>query len=174
MRNPLFELAIVKQCIVMLVTGLEIYSRARFVEMERKGKNPDINALLANFDRKNRWQNDRDDYVRTTGNSVLMSLLEIPKGRGLINFQNYEDCKDAYNKGYGVRFGELSCIGTILVGMQSYIMLRHVIIHNQIEPAEPVIGYGPQGNPFYLDIAFVEQAIYECGYFVDALHAATS
>jgi len=173
-RNPLFELAIVKQCIVMLVTGLEIYSRARFVEMERKGKNPDINALLANFDRKNRWQNDRDDYVRTTGNSVLMSLLEIPKGRGLINFQNYEDCKDAYNKGYGVRFGELSGIGTILVGIQSYIMLRHVIIHNQIEPAEPVIGYGPQGNPFYLDISFVEQAIYECSYFVDALHAATS
>lgn len=173
-RNPLFELAIIKQCIVMLITGLEIYSRSRFVEMEKTGKHPNIKALLANFDKNNRWQDDRDDYVRTTGNSVLMSLLEIPKGRGLINFQNYKDCKDAYNKGYGVRFGELVGIGTMLTGIQSYIALRHLIIHNQIEPAEPVIGYGQQGNPLFLDIAFVEQAIYECSYFVDALQAATS
>jgi hypothetical protein len=100
-------------------------------------------------------------------------LLEIPS-RGLINFQNYEDCKNAYNKGYGVKFGELAGIGTILIGIQSYIRLRHVIIHNLIEPSEPIIGYGQRGNPLFLDIAFVEQAIFECNYFVEALHAATS
>ena len=125
--NPTYEFAVIKQCVVMLVTAWEVYSKKRFAEMEENGKRPDIEALLLKFDKRDSTREELREYASSTGKSELASLLEM-RGRGLINFQNYEDCKDAFNKGYGVKFGELPNIGHILDAIQSYIKLRHVII----------------------------------------------
>jgi hypothetical protein len=38
LKDFLFETTLVQQCIVMLVTGLEVYTKNRFSEMEKKGE----------------------------------------------------------------------------------------------------------------------------------------
>ncbi|MGZ4924479.1 MAG: hypothetical protein ACXV5H_11105 [Halobacteriota archaeon] len=96
-RNALFKSTVSMQCIVILVTGFEAYTRKRFAEME-EGKSPNINALLKRFDSKNYSKKEREEYVKATGRSNLSSILEIRNGKGLINFQNFQQCKDAFNK----------------------------------------------------------------------------
>jgi len=171
-RNSLFELAVVKQCIVMLVKAFEVYSRARFREMEKEGKSPDIDALRLKFAKSDYRKRKLNEHITATGDNIFASLFEIPtrSGRGFISFLNYRDCKAAYNKGYGIKFGELAGIGRILDSVQKYIELRNRIIHSE---SEQVIVRSQLSYANFPDIAFVEQAVYEFSYFVDALHAAT-
>jgi len=167
--NPTYEFAVIKQCVVMLVKAWEVYAKKRFAEMEENGKKPDIEALLLKFDKIDSTREELCKYVSSTGKSELASLLEM-RGRGLINFQNYENCKDAFNKGYGVKFGELPNIGQTLDDIQSYIQLRNVIVHAR---DEPILGKDPFGAPRPLDLPFIENVVAEFARFIEILHLAT-
>lgn len=169
-RNALFKSTLAMQCIVILVTGFEAYARSRFAELEKEGKNPNIDALLDRFDSRGYSKKEREEYIRSTGGSVLSSLLEIRNGKGIINFQNFEQCKDAYNKGYGIKFGELWNIGLTLTRIQNYIEYRHACIHSK---GLPTIGYDAKGYPVLVDIPQVEEAASDFSYFVETLHTET-
>jgi hypothetical protein len=73
-----------------------------------------------------------------------------------VNFQNYEKCKRAYNKAYGLKFGEIHIASKDLEFLQRLIKYRHRIVHispllgmlNQPEvpPEEPVFSNKKLGN----------------------------
>jgi|GEM_PF-1029466 len=167
-KNPVFEVAVIKQCVVMLVRAWEVYAKKRFAEMEMEGKKPNIEALISKFG-KNLREDEISEYISSTGKSKLASLLEIRRGR-LINFLNYKVCKDAYNKGYGIRFDKLPNVGHTLAIIQSYIELRNVIIHDR---NEPILGSDPFGVPIFLHLPFIENAVDEFSRLVEILHVAT-
>ncbi len=169
-RNAPFKSTLTMQCIVILVTGFEAYAKSRFAEMEKEGKNPNIDALLKRFDPKGYSKKERQEYIDATGESVLSSMLEIRNGKGLINFQNFEQCKDAYNKGYGIKFGELWDISLTPRRIQNYIKYRHACIHNK---GLPIIGYDTKGYPVLVGIPQVEEAASDFSYFVETLHVET-
>jgi hypothetical protein len=169
-RNALFKSTLAMQCIVILVTGFEAYTRSRFAEIEKEGKNPNIDALLKRFDPHGDSKKEREEYINETGGSILSSILEIRNGKGLINFQNFEQCKDAYNKCYGIKFGELWNVGLTLSRIQNYIKYRHACIHNK---GIPTIGYDTKGYHILVDIPQVEEAASDFSYFVETLQVET-
>ena len=93
--------------------------------------------------------------------------------RNIINFQNFQKCKIAYNKAYEIKFGDLGIKTSTLEKIQKFILYRHRIIHvsallgilNQPEvpPDEPVF---PK-NELRVD------AIREFNDFIGKLHDAT-
>ena len=169
-RNALFKSTLAMQCIVILVTGFEAYTRSRFAEMDKEGKEPNVGALLKRFDPKGYSKKEREEHRNATGGSELSGVLEIRNGKGLINFQNFQQCKDAYNKGYGIKFGELWNIGLTPRRIQNYIKYRHATIHSK---GVPTIGYDTKGYPLLVDIPQVEEAASDFSCFVEALHVET-
>lgn len=102
----IFEVICCNLSIVMLVTGFEAYCKRRFLELDEEGIKANFEELAKKFISKR----DRDSGLleriiqesETLGISPLKILIEDKK----INFQNHEKCKDAFNKGYGIRFYE--------------------------------------------------------------------
>ena len=169
-RNTLFKSTVAMQCVVILVTGFEAYARQRFAEMEKEGWKPNTNALLKELDPQGYSEKVREKHIQKTGGSILSSILEIRNGKGLINFQNFKQCKDAFNTGYGIQFSQLWNIGLTLDRIRSYIRYRHSCIHNKGLTA---IGVDTKGYPIFVDITQVEEAAGDFSYFVEALHVET-
>jgi hypothetical protein len=169
-RNALFKSTVAMQCVVILVTGFEAYARQRFAEMEEEGWKPNTNALLKEFDQHGYSAEEREKHIQKTGGSILSSILEIRNSKGLINFQNFGQCKDAFNTGYGIKFSQLWNIGLTLDRIRSYIKYRHRCIHNK---GLTSIGVDAKGYPILVDIPQVEEAAGDFSYFVEALHVET-
>ncbi len=170
LKDFLFETTLAQQCLVMLMTGLEIYTKTRFLEMEKEGKNPNIDALLHEFARNS---NEIKNYSQTTGKSIFQSLFEIG-GKGLINFQDWDKCKTAYNKGYDIKFGDLPDLkGKTLENIQKYAEWRHKIIHSRKDMAVLNINDVPPAEPLFSNKEFIEMAKNDFVEFVEKLHKQT-
>ena len=87
LKDILFESTIVQQCIVMLVTGLEVYTKNRFLEMEKEGKKPNIEALMHEFAINNSIRNEVENFSSQNNLSLFESLVQVRK-YGIINFQD--------------------------------------------------------------------------------------
>jgi hypothetical protein len=170
----LFETTSVQQCIVMLVTGFEIYCRARFLEMEEEGWTPDFDNLcrvfLSNCERK---------AVRQTIEKDSQKLGKTPTwilvNKRRINFQSYEDCKRAYNKGYGIKFGkDLGLRNYMLKDVQRFIDYRHNIIHAGSDLTMLNRERVPTEEPIFANKVLGEKAGDTFQQFVDALHKHSS
>jgi hypothetical protein len=129
-----FKSTLAQQCLVMLVTGFEVYTKERFSEIERfKLKQANTDELLRVFDAKKRYEQERNRFVANANGTVLESILEVPEGKGIINFQSWEKCKLAYNRSYDIVFGKLPVKGQILRRLRDYFEYRHKIIHSKYE-----------------------------------------
>ncbi len=158
----------------MLVTGFEIYARTRFVEMKKEGKKPSIEGLMKEFAKKRFVKDEIEDYAKSMGKSLLESILEVRKGKGLINFQNWEDCKAAYNKAYGIKFGGIPNLkGAILENIQKYIALRHKIVHSKYDMTMLNFDRVPPGEPIFTSMEFIQQARDDFIEFMEKLHRET-
>jgi hypothetical protein len=73
----LFETTIVQQCLVMLVTGLEVYSKNRFLEMEKEGKEPNIDALMNEFAFNSSIINEVQSFSSSNNVSLLESMVMV-------------------------------------------------------------------------------------------------
>lgn len=174
LKDFLFESTLVQQCLVMLMTGFEVYTKEKFVEMEKEGREPNIQALTEEFVKRESVKGEIEDYARATGKSLLESILEVRKGKGLINFQNWEDCKTAYNKGYGIKFGEIPDLKSkVLENIQEYIELRHKIIHSKEDMTMLNFDKVPPEEPIFAKKEFIEQARDDFIEFVEKLHNLT-
>lgn len=102
-----------------------------------------------------------------------ISLLQHIVSRGIINFQNYHDCKRAYNKAYGIKFGNLNLSSNTLEGLQSYIRYRHRIIH--VSPSLGMLNQEkvPPEKPVFPKKETAENARECFSEFIEALHQAT-
>lgn len=94
----LFESTLVQQIIVMLTTAFEVYTRTRFLELERKGKPLDMEALYRCFISK-RYREQFKEEIRENahdqGRTELEVFIEGIDGRRPINFQDWDSFKDA-------------------------------------------------------------------------------
>ena len=174
LKDFFFESTLVQQCLVMLVTGFEVYARTRFVEMEKEGRKPNIEGIIEEFAKKESVKEEIEDYAKSMGKSLLESMLEVRKGKGVINFQNWKDCKAAYNKAYGIKFGEIpNLTGGILENIPKYIDLRHKIIHSKYDMTVLNFDRVPPEEPIFANMVFIEQARDDFIEFMEKLHRET-
>lgn len=174
LKDFLFESTLVQQCLIMLVTGFEVYTRTRFVEMEKEGKRPNIEGLMKEFAKTKFAKDEIEDYAKSMGKSLLESMLEVRKGKELINFQNWEDCKTAYNKAYGIKFGEIpNSKGGISKSIQKYIALRHKIVQSKYDMTVLNFDRVPPEEPVFANKEFIEQTRDNFIEFMERLHQET-
>lgn len=174
LKDFFFESTLVQQCLVMLVTGFEVYARTRFVEMEKEGRKPNIEGIIKEFAKKESVKEEMEDYAKSMGKSLLESMLEVRKGKGVINFQNWKDCKTAYNKAHGIKFGKIPNLkGGILENIQKYIDLRHKIIHSKYDMTVLNFDKVPPEEPIFANMEFIEQARDDFIEFMEKLHRET-
>lgn len=131
-KDFLHETTLVQQCIVMLITGFEVYTRSRILEIEQEGVYSNNNDLINAFAKKESIKKEVFEYAKINNRSILESLLRIRNGIGLINFQNWKECKKAYNKAYKIKIGEIKNfkVKDPFKEIKDTIELRHKIIHS--------------------------------------------
>lgn len=168
----IYESVVTNLTLAILVTGFEAYTKKRFLELEQEGLSPDITAVIKSFFPKKEQKAGIEALIQSEAIDANVSELQyIVINKRTINFQSYEDCKRAYNKGYGIKFGNLS--GTKLDALQSYIRYRHRIIHvspllgllnqERVPPEEPV--FSKKETAGIAKVCFKE--------FIQSLHSAT-
>lgn len=168
----LFQSILVQQCLVMLVTGFEVYTKTRFIEMEKEGKKPNLEALLNEFAKKE-TRKEVEDYAKYPGKSIFLALLEL-RGRGLINFQDWDRCKAAYNKAYQIKFGEIPDLKPdIIPRIQKYAGWRHKIIHSRKDMTVLNADNIPQEESIFATKEFIESARNDFIEFIEKLHKQT-
>jgi hypothetical protein len=169
-----FEIVSTNMVIVMLVTGLETYCKRRFLELEEEGIKANYDSLANEFfsvtERDRGEPNAILQQVMDEGISPIIKLINKRK----IDFGNYEDCKKAYNKGYGIKFGEdLGVSNVILEEVQHLISYRHRIVH--VSPFISMLNIEevPPKEPVFPNRQYAEKAMNTINEFVQKLHQAT-
>ncbi|WP_296056619.1 hypothetical protein [uncultured Amphritea sp.] len=169
----IFEVVVTNLTLAILVTGFEAYSKKRFLELEQEGLTPDTNSIIDAFYPKHEREAGIAAALQTEAAEAGTTTLQHIVSRGAINFQNYGNCKRAFNKAYGIKFGELGIDSDTLKELQSYIRYRHRIIH-----VSPSIGMLNQENvppeqPVFPKKETAENAIKCFSNFIDELHKST-
>jgi hypothetical protein len=167
------EVAVSNVILSVMVTGLEAYTKRRFLELEEEGIQPDVEALIRKImSRKEREAGIAqvlESEAHDAGKSVLAYLVDERK----INFQNYSDCKNAFNKAYGLRFGDLGLDSRVLAPLKQYIQYRHRIVH--VSPLLGMLNQSevPPEDPVFSNKAFAQSVIDCFDTFIQALHCKT-
>lgn len=147
-QGYVFETTVTNLTLVILVTGFEAYSKKRFLELEKEGITSETESIVSFFFPKKEREAGILDLLKIEAKEAHKSVLELIVDRGVINFQNYDKCKLAFNKAYDIKFGELGVASSDIEKLKKFIKYRHRIIHvsaligmlNQSEspPEEPV------------------------------------
>jgi len=128
----IYEVVVANLILVVLVTGFEAYTKRRFLELEQGGVSPNTNELIERFYPKSEREAGivaaLEEEAKTAGVSVLQHIVN----RGAINFQNFNKAKDAYNKAYGIKFGELGISSQKIETLHSFFRYRHKIIQKSL------------------------------------------
>ena len=124
--------------ISMLVTGMEVYYQRRFAEIEREGFVCDCEKVMDTFLSREDISNGKKINIIMEAQKRIVPISTIIVRKKIINFQNYEECKKAYNKGYKIIFGkDLGISNKTLEVLQDLISHRHKVIH--VSPLESTI-----------------------------------
>lgn len=155
-----------------LVSGFEVYCKTRFIELEKEGIKPNIEALIDRVFSQYELEEDMHKKLEQSAQSEGVSLLEkIAKEK--VNFQNYNECKRAYNKAYDLKFGELEIDSNIFKDIKDFILFRHRIIH-----VSPLLGflnqpYVPPEEPVFAGKDLLEKGKECFNIFIRKLHEKT-
>jgi hypothetical protein len=173
LKDFLFETTIVQQCIVMLVTGLEVYAKNRFIEMERNGRIPNSEALMKEFASSENMRRDVENYSSCHNVSLLQALIQV-RGNGAINFQDWEKCKQAFNKGHNIKFVEIKDLNPVIIeDIRRYCQWRHKIIHSIKDMGMLNMEEVPPKEPIFANKEFFEKARDGFVNFIEKLHKQT-
>jgi len=171
----LFENVIANAVLSALVTGFEGYCQERFSELENEGVPADLGSLVHEFlSREEREKFDRGEELELQRQAAAQSISQQHMLAQRINFQNYDNSKSAFNRGYGIKFGELSPISSQdLQELQKLIRYRHRIIH--VSPLLGLLNFPecPPEAPVFSNKATAEAAIVRFDIFIRALHEKT-
>lgn len=159
--------------LTVLVTGFEAYCKTRFLELEKEGIPPDAEAVIRRFVPEKEREAGIQEILGLEAKEAGLSLLELIVRRGFINFQNFGDCKRAFNKAYSLKFGSLGCEPGTIESVQTYIRFRHRIVH-----VSPLLGLlnqdeVPPKEPVFPSRQTAEAAVSCFVDLIDSLHAAT-
>lgn len=173
LKDFLFQTTLVQQCLVMLMTGLEVYAKNRLLEMENEGKSPDIDKILNEFAKKLDVRREVEEFANNNDMSMLHGLIRI-RGQGLINFQDWDQMKAAYNKAFNIKFGEIESLkNEILQKIQTCGDWRHKIIHSKMDMSILNIATIQSEDPVLSDKKFIESARNDFIEFIEKLDEET-
>lgn len=170
----LFEVVVVNQVLVMLVTGFETYCKRRFLEMEMEGRDINFEKLARRFYSKREIEIGLIDALRKDAGEEGKTPTNLMIERGQIDFGNFDNCKRAYSTGYGISFGKnLGVSNQVLEFLQRIIQYRHRIVH--ISPMIGMLNQGrvPPEKPVFSKAELGQQALERFDEFIQALHRAT-
>lgn len=173
-QGYIFEVICTNVTIVILVTGFETYCRRRFLELEQEGILPDVDALLNSFLSAKEQERDEAEMIKIEAQGSSISPIQLIVSSRRIDFQNYDRCKSAYNKAYGIKFGEMKGItSTLLEDVQRITGFRHRIVH--VSPTIGMLNQGsvPPEEPIFPKREYAEKAINVFNDFIKCLHSAT-
>ncbi len=169
-----YEMVVANLTLSILVTGFEAYLKKRFLELEKEGIVPDINAINKSF--YTSPERDTDMPVVDRDNAIkkdITVLQYIVLDKRKINFQDFKICNRAYSKAYSIKFSELGLLNEMLEDLKRFIQYRHKIIHvspsiyilnqEKVPPEELV-------SPSFELAKKAENCFVE---FIDKLHQAT-
>lgn len=171
-KGYLHEVVLSNLTISTLVTGFETYAMKRCVELSNEGIEPDIASLInrvySKYERENGYPENDEKRAKEKGHSFYEEII-----RGMVNFQSYDECKQAYSKSYGIKFGEIGCTSNLLNDLQIMIKFRHKIIH--VSPTIAMVNQekAPNEDPIFSNKAYAEKAIKTFDEFIQSLHSAT-
>lgn len=156
-----------------LATGFETYLQKRFTELDAEGVPCDVLAVARSFlSKPEREALDEhgisvlQDQATADGTSVADMLA------GRINFQSYDNAKRAYNRGYGLKFGDAAS-SSLLEEVQQLLGFRHRVIH--VSPILSVVNQPrvPPDQPIFSNVAFAQAALATMDKFVMSVHKTT-
>lgn len=162
-----FESIVSNITISMLVTGFEAYTKKRAIELEKEGIKPDTTAFFANS------EEEKLELYNKEAKEENLTLLQYLAKKRIINFQSYEQCKRAFNKIYGIKFGDIGCDSNTLNKLQEFINFRHRIIH--VSALTGILNQSkvPPEEPVFSNKVLSEEAIGIFDLFINKLHEAT-
>ncbi len=169
----IYEVVVTNLTLAILVTGFEAYTKKRFIELEQEGLSPDSGAIMDNFYPKKERDAGIKALLEAEAIDAGISVVQHIVARDAINFQSYNNCKRAFNKAYGIKFGDLNLSGNTLKDLQSYIRYRHRIIH--VSPSIGMLNQGkvPPEEPVFPNKETAENAKTCFIEFIEALHQTT-
>ncbi|CAF30613.1 hypothetical protein [Methanococcus maripaludis] len=155
-----------------LVTGFEAYCKKRFLELEKEGipvnENNLINLVFTKHEKSKRIPAKYSKEAKETGISLLEKIVLERK----INFQNFDDCKKAYNKTYNLVFGTMDPEKCNISELRKFFEYRHRIIH--ISLAINPLKIPKKGEvPIFSNKILVDNAIIIFDSFIKELHSHT-
>lgn len=169
----IFEVVVTNLTLAILTTGFEAYTKKRFLELEQEGLSPDTGAVIDAFYTKKEREAGINALLESEATDAGISVLQHIVSRDAINFQNYHNCKRAYNKAYGIKFGDLNLSSNTLESLQSYIRYRHRIIHVSASLGMLNQEKVPAEEPVFPKKETAENARECFSEFIEALHQAT-
>lgn len=172
-KGHVYDIIVANTIISILCTGFEVFCKRRFVELVLEGVKPDYDKLEKRIFTTGEREKRLIKIMRKEAKDQEISLIEYIVNRRRIDFGNWDECKQAYNRAYGIRFGvDLDVHSEILQNIQKYINHRHKVAH--ITPFENrIVGFGelPVGEPV---THIVDKAIEDFDIFIRSLNKYTS
>lgn len=172
--NEVFHEQVVSNLsIVMIVSGFEVYTKRRFLEIEEEGISPRITKVISEFYSKKERPANIVQIIKEEAEAESISPLRFMVNKNKINFQNFEDCKKAYNKAYRIPFGNIGISSEQLIEIQKYIKYRHRIIH--VHPVFGVLNPEKAGSEERVvsDYKLVQKIKKIFELFIETLHQET-
>lgn len=169
----LFESTLAQQIVVMLTTAFEVYARTRFLELEKEDKNVNMKELYYRFISKNYRQQYKDEMTEVAVKQSKTELEVFIESKA-VNFQDWESFKNAYNKGYGLKIGEIGIPNDLLLEVQKYINWRHKIIHSKSDQTIINSEEVPPAEPIFTNKDFAEKGLNIFQEFISKFHENTS
>ena len=168
----LFESTLAQQIIVMLTTALEVYAQTRFIELEKEGKAINMENLYTRFIPK-KYREQFKEEIKEAASRQEKTKLEVFIKRRSVNFQNWESFKDAYNKGYGLKIGEIGIPNDVLLEIQKFIKWRHKIIHSKGDQTMINFEEVPPAEPIFTNKDLAEKSLNTFQKFIAEFHKST-
>lgn len=168
----LFESTLAQQIIVMLTTAFEVYVRTRFVELEKNGRSVNMGELYNRFVPEKYREQFREEIMEAA-NKQRKTELEVFIEKRSVNFQDWESFKDAYNKGYNLKIGEIGIANDILLEVQKFIKWRHKIIHSKSDQTMINFEEVPPEEPIFTNKDLVEKGVNVFHKFISEFHENT-
>ena len=168
----IYEVAVASLVLSTVVTGFEAYTKRRFIELESEGISANTNALIKRFLSKEEIKTGLDRDIKLESEKIEKPVSVYLAEKGRINFQNYDACKTAYGKAYGLYFGNIGLNSKILAPLQRYIRYRHRVVH--VSPLIPFLDNPRESKELVRPNRELALEVLTCfKSFIEHLHRAT-
>jgi len=168
--NYQFNLILNNLILSTIITGFEVYSKKRFVEIEREGATADIESLVKHFYSNKQLEMGIEDDINEKATKKGTTALKEIVQRKKINFQNYENCKAAFKYAYSINFAEIGLHNDLAKDFKHLLRCRHHIVH--VSPSDSTLLWN---NDIKIESTkiFTEQSIALIDSIITKLHKST-